>query len=65
MSELKPCPFCGTTPVHRETIEYYTDPNGSFSCHHSVACDECGIEISDEYKDDAFAAWNRRHPVTP
>jgi Lar family restriction alleviation protein len=62
---IKPCPFCGTEAVHRETIEHYTDPVGSFSCRHSVACDECGIEISEEHAEDALATWNRRAEIAP
>lgn len=61
---LKPCPFCGGHAVVRETIEHYSadagSEAGSFSCRFSIACDNCGIEQSEEYRDDAVAAWNRR-----
>lgn len=61
-SELKPCPFCGGAPIVRETVEHYqcADAANSFSCRFMVCCDECGIEQSEEYRDDAIAAWNRR-----
>ncbi|MEY4376772.1 MAG: Restriction alleviation protein Lar [Pseudomonadota bacterium] len=59
MTDLKTCPFCGTLPVLRYTMEMPDD----FPCWHTIHCDECGIEIGDEYEDAAIAAWNRRAPV--
>lgn len=67
MSELLPCPFCGKKPELRELLVHYDDgphgPVGSYSGHFLVACDECGIEVGEEYRDDAIAAWNRRAPA--
>jgi len=61
---LKPCPFCGKTPVERRVVELYPadadGPAGEFDAHHTIACDDCGIDMSGEYRDDVAAAWNRR-----
>ncbi|GEM_PF-3654627 len=66
---LKPCPFCGSAPVVRETIEHYAaddkHPSGTFTNAYLVMCDECGTEQAAEYKSEAFEAWNRRGPAVP
>lgn len=54
MSKLKPCPFCGKTPVtvvDDETEEKF-----------GVKCFSCGGAIYPEKEtlDEAIEAWNRR-----
>lgn len=62
--DLKPCPFCGKSPVERRIVELYPadddGPAGEFDAHYTIACDECGIDMSDEYRDVVAEAWNRR-----
>lgn len=51
MSELKPCPFCGSDVG--EPIEC---TNGWY-----IVCDECGTAgLAYDSKAEAIAAWNRR-----
>jgi Lar family restriction alleviation protein len=54
MNELKPCPFCGGTPI----LELFND--GFFDYVRIRCCrvmfDWCG----DETGEQAIAAWNRR-----
>jgi Lar family restriction alleviation protein len=54
MNELKPCPFCGGTPI----LELFND--GFFDYARIRCCrvmfDWCG----DETGEQAIAAWNRR-----
>ena len=61
---LKPCPFCGGEAKLRETVEHYPadaeGPAGSYSAWFNVECDDCGIKVGEEYRDEAIAAWNRR-----
>lgn len=61
---LKPCPFCGNTPVERRIVELYSanadGPAGEYDAHHTISCDHCGIDMSAEYRDDVATAWNRR-----
>ena len=70
MSEtLLGCPFCGTQPNLRRSVEEYPadedGPAGEFDVQTSVDCDECGISVSAEYRDEAIEAWNRRTPSLP
>ena len=50
MTDLKPCPFCGSTNIR---FAYYSD--------HWVVCEKCGGS-SGMYPSDEKAAlmWNRR-----
>lgn len=63
-TELLPCPFCGSAPVMRRSVEEYvadsSGPAGEFDAWFTIHCDECGIEKGEEYRSDAIAAWNRR-----
>lgn len=51
----KPCPFCGKEPILIKMVE-----DDDFDRWHKVMCEECGIEMGEEYRSDAIAAWNRR-----
>ena len=60
MSELKPCPFCGSAPrMHNES--WPIDREGNKAKTFWVRCGKCG-SCSDEYPTaEATAnAWNRR-----
>lgn len=66
-TELSACPFCGGAPVLLETMGHYAatrdDPAGVYSVWFTIVCDACGVEVSDEYRSSAIAAWNRRAPA--
>ena len=54
MTELKPCPFCGS-----EKITYFL----SFTGIYMVKCRDCEALVSfpgKVEKDDCIKAWNRR-----
>lgn len=51
MSELKPCPFCGSTDVH-------TSPNGENYAY--VYCNTCGAEGPTNDIGSVAMTWNRR-----
>lgn len=52
MSELKPCPFCGSK--HLLVTHLRRDVN-------SVVCIDCGGEGPEKLgRDDAISSWNRR-----
>ena len=53
---LSGCPFCGTEPRFCSL----TDVKDNFDHWFVISCDECGFEITDEYKDSAVSAWNKR-----
>lgn len=54
MSELKPCPFCGSDKLSNAI-------NGCFEP--SIACDNCGAYgPNDISKEDAVRMWNLRRP---
>ena len=55
MKTLLPCPFCGGAPRKFNCVESDGFVSGTF-----VRCDECGIDINDEYESGAVEAWNRR-----
>ena len=50
MSELKPCPFCGSKDI-------YVHPDRNYSDHESVECVKCGARIYYPY---AKKRWNTR-----
>lgn len=53
MSELKPCPFCGSEEIHIETLKKF---GTSY-----LWCKQCGAEISlYNSLDEAVSAWNGR-----
>jgi Lar family restriction alleviation protein len=58
MSDLKPCPFCGSTDISQDDC---SEPhyNGT-----SITCDECGAQVkgwgASNCTERARALWNRR-----
>ena len=77
MTELKPCPFCGSN-----NIDYSIKTCGSYRKQYHIAmyCKECNcygkrtlikpietarweIEKNESYKELAIAAWNTRNPI--
>lgn len=61
-SKLLPCPFCGKPP-HVFEINVVEDPENSgetYNLEYSAKCNECGIEIVDEYRDELTNRWNAR-----
>lgn len=67
MAELKPCPFCGATPIiERRDVEPQGDPWYGDKVVRFVLC-ECGVSLFDRYfhegfdsNEEAIAAWNTR-----
>ncbi|ARL52488.1 hypothetical protein BOC51_21315 [Burkholderia pseudomallei] len=58
MSELKPCPFCGSSVTHIQGHEPMDD------CHF-IDCVTCGMSSKIfSTKEDAVEAWNRRAPAS-
>ena len=77
MTELKPCPFCGSN-----NIDYSIKTCGSYRGQYYIAmyCKECNcygkrtlikpmettrleIEKNESYKELAIAEWNTRNPI--
>lgn len=57
MSELKPCPFCGSNDVWVLDVE----PSGQMSEYSHVVCCDCNASGPMKSSDDAAeAAWNSR-----
>lgn len=60
MSELKPCPFCGSTRVSGVTLS-----NKSLMFREFVDCEDCGASTTTHAtKQEAVDAWNTRHERT-
>lgn len=61
---VRPCPFCGTQPKTRITMEEYPaegdSPAGEYDAWYNICCDECGIEVGAEYRSEALENWNKR-----
>lgn len=61
MSELKPCPFCGSDKLNVGLIR----ATASLS-YWSVECASCGVEIGDDESEDAVVThWNTRAAPLP
>ena len=53
MSELQPCPFCGSKAILVEDKEQY-----------KIYCTKCDCQYGwCEHKEDAIRGWNRRKGV--
>ena len=54
MTELKPCPFCGSTDV--QLIEYRSEV--------TITCKDCNVWVDHMFdamtKEQAIELWNRR-----
>lgn len=60
MSELKPCPFCGSSRVTGVTSADETRLFREFVC-----CEDCGASTTlHETKQQAIEFWNTRHERT-
>lgn len=64
MSDLKPCPFCGTEPSIRKRMDedLWTHNIVEWT---GVSCDECGFgfEWPPGTEPDAIEQWNTRAPL--
>lgn len=57
MTELKPCPFCGSDEIHTYSPgPYETGNDASVSCENPI----CGAEVRGDTLKEAIAKWNRR-----
>jgi len=54
--DVENCPFCGKDPLFCSI----TDVVDQFDHYFTISCAECGIEMTDEYKDGVVSAWNKR-----
>lgn len=64
--DIASCPFCGGEAKLRRLVEKYPaegeHPAGEYDAWFYINCDDCGIEVGDEYESGAIEAWNRRAP---
>ena len=62
--ELKPCPFgCKHVSSNGEpavVLICQHDVKADYTIGYGVRCNECGIEIWEEYQPEVIARWNRR-----
>lgn len=67
MSELKPCPFCGSEPFVRE-IEPHTHVLATFMPDYKggafVECTGCTAAMSGDNREEVIEAWNKRPQAT-
>lgn len=65
---ILPCPFCGTAPhlyrhhmlMQEENLYGHPMPTAWIEMNHTIRCDECGIEITEEYESEVIEKWNQR-----
>lgn len=63
-AELLPCPFCGGSQTYVEPDE--RGSGGQWVAPIHVGCKDCRVDMATEdYVDDAIAAWNRRASLPP
>ena len=72
LSELKPCPFCGSeaielhykrTDTAQQVLAGSCGPTAEQSVvfnEYTVTCEQCGANIKDCGEERAIAAWNKR-----
>lgn len=60
MSELAPCPTCGSTKLFSLPYHIQLDPNGDHFVGGFVLCYRCGLKIERSTQAEAEAAWNTR-----
>ena len=66
MSETRPtlrdCPFCHTPGSDDEKLHFIASnviyDGGEYTAGYSIFCTGCGVELSDEYRDDLVRRWN-------
>lgn len=58
MTELKPCPFCGSKNT---ACSFYTTHTEGMEDHYYIGCKNCGANGSrGKSEEEAIEAWNRR-----
>jgi transcription elongation factor Elf1 len=55
------CPFCDKQPNFAAVV----DVEDGYDHGYSIICGECGVEMSDEYKDEVVKRWNTRSGIAP
>lgn len=62
MKKLKPCPFCGSTPLAVVNDETEVVDNETEVIKFGVKCFNCGgaIRAEKDTLDEAISAWNKR-----
>jgi Lar family restriction alleviation protein len=61
-SELKPCPFCGGEPFHKNKYWKEDCPDSNLVCLTQVYCGDCNSKAGEyESIEEAQKAWNTRH----
>jgi len=61
MSDLKPCPFCGSEAIENTLNNIYeTVYNVSCSGEYDSSCVGLTINYYSDYKEDSIKAWNKR-----
>jgi Lar family restriction alleviation protein len=57
MTDLRPCPFCGSTEIYAyEPTMYEMGNDASVNCENPI----CGAEVRGCTLKEAIAKWNRR-----
>ena len=54
MTELKPCPFCGSNA----TLKYPREGELGYSA--TITCNKCHVEMWAASKEEVIEMWNRR-----
>lgn len=54
---LLPCPFCGNKKLYNDELKSWTDDKVIAGW---VGCEECGVHLEKENKQQAISAWNGR-----
>jgi len=59
MTELKPCPFCGS-----HDVKHYTTGDYGFPFDY-VRCRDCSVSVRENSEQAATTAWNTRTDTKP